>query len=119
MSLSSVCLREATLSHGGGLLSRGMALCGDVAVVKAVVIETGVVVEARSKGVQAMRQRHVEEGEIIEVQRHGGHVIGRRAAESHVRRVVFHDELDQDLKGKLSGRCCRGKEEGQARPFGC
>lgn len=78
-----------------------MALCGDVAMIEAAVIETGVVVEARSKGVQAMRQRHVEEGETIEVQRHGGHVMGRRAAESHVRRVVLHDERDQDLKSKL------------------
>ncbi len=105
--LASVCLREAALTHGGGLGYRCMTLCGDVAVIKTVVIEAGVVVEACGKGVHAMGQRHVEGGEVIEIQRHGGHVIGGGAGKRHVRRVVFHDELGQELKKLAETRLLR------------
>jgi hypothetical protein len=118
VSLASVCLRKAALSHGGGLGGRRMALCGNVAVVEAVVVEARVIVEAGGKRVQAMRQAmgkgHVDGEEIIEMQRHVGHFIGGRAAESHVCRVVFHDELANDEEKAFGDKASKGRGADEA-----
>lgn len=71
-----------------------MTLCANMAVIKAAVIETSIIMETCRVGIQAMRQRHVEGEEIVNVKSHGGQVIGG-VGEGHLRCVVLHGSVKE------------------------